>query len=77
MSSSPIFRARAREDMAAAYRWYEDRRTGLGELLLLEVHRCIGYILKTPGGFQRIHGPFRQAPVEHFPFVVIYRSSGS
>lgn len=69
------FRPAAREDMADGYEWYEQRREGLGEAFLLEVNRCLKYILNSPGGFQRVHRSFRQAPIERFPYVIIYHAS--
>jgi plasmid stabilization system protein ParE len=63
--------------VAEAYGWYEQRREKLGELLLFEVQRCLSYILQFPNGFQRVHGTYRQARVEGFPYVIVYRVSGS
>jgi plasmid stabilization system protein ParE len=70
------FRQRARRDVAQAYEWYEERREQLGELLLFELHRSLDYILQFPNGFPRVSGPYRQARVEGFPYVVVYRLDG-
>jgi len=66
------FDDQARDDITHAVAWYEARRTGLGVQFLSEVLRCVDFIARHPGGFQRVHGGFRQAPLGRFPYVIIY-----
>lgn len=73
MVHKPVFRARARRDIAKAVTWYEARRSGLGEHFMLEMQRCLGGIAVNPARFPPIHRSFRQAPMRRFPYVVIYR----
>lgn len=76
MAHKPVFRAKARKDVAHAVAWYESKRVGLGDQFLLEAQRCVGSILLNPVRFPRIHGLFRQAPMHRFPYVVVYRPLG-
>lgn len=76
MKRTLILRPQARQDIAEGDKWYEGRSQGLGDRFLLEVQRCLGYIVAAPNGFQRIHGAFRQAPLGGFPYVVVYRADG-
>lgn len=71
-----VFRRSARADIAKAFNWYEERRTGLGDAFLLEVQSCLKYVLDRPKGFPRIHGEFRQALLHRFPYVMVYRPKG-
>ena len=70
------FRNKAKLDIETAYRWYEDRRKGLGELFLLQLDRSLKVILEHPKGFERVHEEFRQYPVDRSPYVIIYRLLG-
>lgn len=74
MSLALVFRSSARADIAESYQWYERARSGTGEAFLLEVHRCLAYIIARPRSFPRVHGELRQASVAKFPFVVVYRA---
>lgn len=53
------------------------RAKGLGDRFLLELQRCLGYIVANPNGFQRVHDHFRQAPLNGFPYVAVYRIDGT
>ncbi|QQR87889.1 MAG: type II toxin-antitoxin system RelE/ParE family toxin [Flavobacteriales bacterium] len=73
MSLRPVFRPAAREDVAEGYAWYEARREGLGDAFLLEVQRCLAVVLRTPSAFRKVHKEFRQALMDRFPYVIVYR----
>ncbi len=76
MKRALILRPSARKDIADGDKWYEGKSQGLGDRFLLEVQRCLGYILANPSGFQRVHEQFRQAPLKVFPYVIVYRLDG-
>ncbi len=73
MSARLLLTSEAEDDIAEADAWYEERSRGLGERFLHEVQRCLVFIIENPKGFQRVYLQFRQAPLSHFPFVIIYR----
>jgi plasmid stabilization system protein ParE len=55
-----------------AYKWYEDHRTGLGELFLAEVDKCYDKLEAIPESYQKIQKNFRQIIVRNFPYVVVF-----
>lgn len=72
-----ILRPKAQQDIAKGDHWYEEKSHGLGDRFLLDVQRCLAQILDNHKGFQLVHEEFRQAPLDRFPHVVVYRTDGS
>lgn len=68
-----IFRRAVGRDLAGAYRWYEERRRGLGEQFLTAVDATFDQIEQFPELFAIRYGQVRMAPVPQFPYVVFYR----
>jgi plasmid stabilization system protein ParE len=62
----------AEQDIADAYAWYEERRSGLGEEFLSSVDAGVEAIRRTPA----MHGPvflgFRRALIRRFPYALFY-----
>lgn len=69
-----VFHPAVEADVADAYRWYEQRRPGLGEAYLASIERA----------YQRLHTTLESLPVVHgdsvrrllllrFPYGVYYR----
>ena len=52
--------------------WYEEQRDGLGDLFKDEVHAKIKFILRHPELYA-ITGKYRQAPLDTFPFLILYQ----
>lgn len=48
MNYSAVFLSKARQELADAWEWYEDRQRGLGDRFELYVFRKVNIILKTP-----------------------------
>ena len=67
-----VFRPEARADLESAYRWYEDRRRGLGEELLLVVDAVVEQIRRAPEAYPVIHRSVRRALTRRFPYGVFY-----
>jgi len=44
----PRYHRKAREELARAAEWYEERRPGLGADLLAEVKRALGILVSFP-----------------------------
>lgn len=70
----------AREELAAAMEWYEERRPGLGEELLDSVDEAIIRLLENPGISFPIPGcppgfPARRMLVKRFPYAVVFMES--
>ena len=68
-------RARAELDIAEAYRWYEGRRTGLGEEFLSSVDACLEGIRRWPSMHAMVHEDYRRALIRRFPYAVFYEQS--
>ncbi len=72
MNRKLIYRDDADTDIAESMWWYRQRQIGLDERFLAEVENCAKYIVQFPKGFQVVYKRFRQAPLDGFPFVIIY-----
>ena len=61
-------------EIADAYEWYEEQKTGLGEIFLKAFEKAIGTIQKSPDGNTQVK-QYRQFPIKNFPFVILYEIS--
>ena len=61
MAAELIIAPEAQQDVDEAYRWYEDRRSGLGEEFLGCVDACIQAICRMP----ELHAKVHESIVEH------------
>ena len=57
----------ADQDIAEAYKWYEDRRLGLGEEFLRSVEGCLHTIRRRPELSAPVYEHYRRALVRRFP----------
>ena len=62
-----------REDLDAAYAWYEEQQTGLGERFMTAVSDLVSRIQSNPERFGRVRGEVRAGLVHRFPYVVYFR----
>jgi len=76
MSYRLVLRPEAESDLAEAFEWYEQRRPGLGESLLLSVEATHVAIQETPFLFPVVHRNIRRALTRRFPFGVFYVLEG-
>lgn len=68
-----IFMPEARAETLEAYRWYEERRPGLGGELRAELKAVIQRIRQAPLACAVVHREMRRAPIPRFPHSVFYR----
>lgn len=73
MSYISIVSSRAQKEMAQSWNWYEDRQQGLGDRFVKEIMKKIFTIEENPERYSIKFKQYREAIVEIFPFVVIYR----
>jgi len=66
------FRTEAREDLRGAYRWYEERRAGLGHEFMVSVGETLDRIEILPESGRAVHRDVRMALVRCFPYLVFY-----
>lgn len=74
MSTELLVRPEAEADLAEAFRWYEERRPGLGERFLLSVEAALSTIRRNPRAFPVVHKQVRRALLRRFPYGVFYLS---
>ncbi len=72
MSRELIIKAVAKAEAAESYRWYEDRRQGLGGQFLMAVEAVLAVIQRTPERFPAVLGPARKARLRRFPYAIYY-----
>jgi len=76
MAAELIVVPEAQQDVDAAYSWYEDRRSGLGEEFLSCVDACIQTISRMPELYAKVHEEYRRALVRRFPYAIFYEYNG-
>ena len=67
-----FIRKAARADLAAAFRWYEDRGTGLGHEFLRAARVTLAAVERAPEQYPVAVEDIRKAPMRRFPYVVYY-----
>jgi plasmid stabilization system protein ParE len=72
MKRQVIVRPEARRELYEAFHWYEDRRAGLGEDLLLVVDAAIEQIRRAPETYPVVHRNVRRVLTKRFPYGVFY-----
>jgi plasmid stabilization system protein ParE len=72
MSAPVVFLPAARDDLDAAYVYYEQQRRGLGDQFAVAVRHRIDAIQKQLLACGVIYNDIRAAPVQRFPYVIYY-----
>jgi hypothetical protein len=67
---------RAQNDLLLAVQWYELQQKGLGEKFLKEYENLEYYIGLNPKLFPEKYKTIRQASMNKFPYVVLFRIVG-
>lgn len=73
MSLPLIITPEAEADLAEAKAWYESKREGLGEQLVLCVEAGIEHIRRVPEAATEVHPGVRRVVVRRFPYGIFYR----
>ncbi len=71
-ANEPHFLPQARQDIADAYAWYEQRSLGLGLEFLRCLEAAILSIQRHPLMYPAMFADFRRALVRRFPYAVFY-----
>ncbi len=72
MSYEVIVRPEAEEDLVSAFKWYENRRKGLGYDFLLQVEAGINFIARFPEIHPIEYKGTRKHLISRFPYKLIY-----
>lgn len=72
----------AEREILDAMLWYEDRQAGLGESFYQRVRQVILAVGRTPLRFPlyeaaKLRREFRRAPVDRFPYYVVFEARAS
>ena len=76
MKFAVVFEASARDDLLAAFRWYEARQSGLGEEFLRSVAAVEEALTRNPERYPVANDPYRSAKLRKFPYGLHYRIVG-
>lgn len=66
------FSEEASSEIVEAYSWYEERSEGLGERFFTELDNVIALLKINPWMFPAVYKDFHQAPLQVFPYVIVY-----
>ncbi len=72
MSLPLTLRPRAEADLDDAFRWYEARLPGLGEVFLRSLDACFARIQRHPEAYPEALPRVRRAALRRFPYGVFY-----
>ena len=72
MTPRLFLRRAARREIAEAFRWYEDRSSGLGYEFLRAVRATLAQIEREPELYPFAVEDIRKAPLHRFPYVAYY-----
>jgi hypothetical protein len=67
-----VIKSNAQDDILEASDWYEEQKTGLGELFMVSVDDCIKLLIKNPFAFAKIYYTIRKANTKNYPYSLYY-----
>jgi hypothetical protein len=67
-----VFDARAEEEAAAAFEWYETQSVGLGQELLRALDVVVAGIRRQPQLYPVVRGRVRRRLMRRFPYGVFF-----
>ncbi len=56
----------------AAYDWYEEQQSGLGDLFLSELDRGLDKLETWPLSYAKIKKDYRQLILQTFPYAIVF-----
>ena len=71
------YRPEVEDDIVAAVRWYDDKRTGLGDEFLSEYLSAIGRIHENPLWFAVAANGLRPCRLKRFSYIVHFDVDGN
>ena len=73
MGPNLIIHSEAQQEFTSAYLWYEEKQIGLGEKFIQQIENVYAFIIENPIAFAKKKNNTREALVNKFPFIIIYR----
>jgi toxin ParE1/3/4 len=71
------FEADAKNDLQSAFKWYEERQSGLGAEFLRSVAAVEESLARNPLRYPVANEPYRSAKLRKFPYGLHYRIVGT
>jgi toxin ParE1/3/4 len=71
------FEASAKNDLVAAFEWYEARQSGLGDEFLRSIAAVEESLVRNPKRYPVANEPYRSAKLRKFPYGLHYRIVGT
>lgn len=72
MKCRVIISSTAAKDLHKSFEWYENLSVGLGFRFIDFVDKVLAIIELYPESFPLKKGPFREASIKRFPYLIIY-----
>jgi toxin ParE1/3/4 len=72
MSLELLIRPEAREDLSAAFAYYESCMAGLGDQFLDSIKATLDVVVNQPELYPKVFGVVHRALIHRFPFGVFY-----
>jgi toxin ParE1/3/4 len=72
MKLDVLIRPEAERDIEDAFKWYENKRTGLGSDFLLCVEEGLAKIWRSPEVYSTVHKNARRFLIRRFPYGIFY-----
>lgn len=76
MSYKVSIEAEARQELADAAIWYEERSKGLGDKFIDTFLAVVDYMETHPLVYSIVEREYRQVLMKVFPFVIVYKVEG-
>ena len=76
MTPTLVVQPEAEADIAEAFRWYEEKREGLGLEFVGVVDACLAAIERHPQSYAVVRGQTRRAVLRRFPYSIFYLVDG-
>jgi plasmid stabilization system protein ParE len=73
MATELVFHWEVRQDVQAAFRWYEKQCAGLGDEYLAALEETYDRIRQNPSGYAKVWHEARRAMTRRFPYGVFFR----
>lgn len=77
MAAKLVLAPEVEQDIAEAFAWYADQRSGLGEEFLTNVEAALEAIRRNPELYAAVHENYRRGFVRRFPYGIFYEYSGT
>lgn len=73
MAFRVLFHPLADKEFSTAYHWYEERLEGLGDRFAKAMEERLIQIVSTPLLYSRKKDSYREAKVDTFPYLIVYK----